>query len=114
MEIDLVRHGRLPTAIWNLLLFTISLCLCHYSSPRSPSHFPLNLQLEPCCRSRFFNLPAPILGDDNVREGIEICQRVLEKLEYEVEPRDRELVMYDVTEVAPKTRMFRASFRLPG
>lgn len=53
-------------------------------------------------------------SDDNVREGIEICQRISEKLGYEVKPGDEELVIYDVREVAPKKRMFCASFRLPA
>lgn len=53
-------------------------------------------------------------SDDNVREGIEICQRISEKLGYEVKPGDEEVVIYDVREVAPKKRMFCASFRLPA
>jgi tRNA (guanine37-N1)-methyltransferase len=53
-------------------------------------------------------------SEDNVREGIEICQRISEKLGYEVKPGDEEVVIYDVREVAPKKRMFCASFRLPA
>jgi tRNA (guanine37-N1)-methyltransferase len=53
-------------------------------------------------------------SDDNVREGIEICQRISGKLGYEVRPGDKEVVIYDVREVAPKKRMFCASFRLPA
>lgn len=53
-------------------------------------------------------------SDGNVREGIEICQRISEKLGDEVEPGDEEEVIYGVREVAPKKRMFCASFRLPA
>jgi tRNA (guanine37-N1)-methyltransferase len=53
-------------------------------------------------------------SDDNVREGIEICERISEKLGYVVKPGDEELVIHEVRDVAPKKRMFCASFRLPG
>ena len=53
-------------------------------------------------------------SNDNVREGIEICQRISENLGYEIQPGDEELTIYDVREVAPKKRMFCASFRLPA
>jgi tRNA (guanine37-N1)-methyltransferase len=53
-------------------------------------------------------------SDDNVREGIEICKRISEKLGYEIRPGDEEVMIYDVREVAPKKRMFCASFRLPA
>ena len=53
-------------------------------------------------------------SDDNVREGHEICHRISEKLGYEIKPGDEDLVVYDVREVAPKKRMFCASFRIPG
>jgi len=48
-----------------------------------------------------------------VKEGIEICQRITEKLGFEVKPGDEDLVIYEVRDVAPKKRMFCASFRLP-
>jgi tRNA (guanine37-N1)-methyltransferase len=53
-------------------------------------------------------------SEDNVREGIEICERISEKLGYVVRPGDKELVIHEVRDVAPKKRMFCASFRLPG
>ena len=49
-----------------------------------------------------------------MREGIEICERISEKLGYVVRPGDKELVIHEVRDVAPKKRMFCASFRLPG
>jgi tRNA (guanine37-N1)-methyltransferase len=52
-------------------------------------------------------------SEDNVREGIEICERISEKLGYVVKPGDEELVIHEVRDVAPKKRMFCASFRLP-
>jgi tRNA (guanine37-N1)-methyltransferase len=52
-------------------------------------------------------------SEDNVKEGIEICERISEKLRYVVKPGDTELVIHEVRDVAPKKRMFCASFRLP-
>ncbi|RFU34301.1 hypothetical protein B7463_g2005, partial [Scytalidium lignicola] len=53
-------------------------------------------------------------SDDNIREGIDICERVSEKLGYVIKPTDEEVVIYDVRDVAPQKRMFCASFRLPA
>jgi tRNA (guanine37-N1)-methyltransferase len=53
-------------------------------------------------------------SDDNVEEGIEICHRISAKLGYIIRPGDEELTIYDVRDVAPKKRMFCASFRLPA
>lgn len=53
-------------------------------------------------------------SDDNVREEIDVCRRVSEKIGYEIKPGDEEVTVYDVRDVAPKKRMFCASFRLPA
>ncbi|KAH8820361.1 guanine-N(1)--methyltransferase-like protein [Xylogone sp. PMI_703] len=53
-------------------------------------------------------------SDDNIREGIDICQRISEKLGYVIRPGDEDVVIYDVRDVAPQKRMFCASFRLPA
>lgn len=52
-------------------------------------------------------------SDDNVKESIEICERVSEKLGHMIKVGDEDVTIYDVREVAPKKRMFCASFRLP-
>jgi tRNA (guanine37-N1)-methyltransferase len=53
-------------------------------------------------------------SDDNVQEHIEICKRIMEKLGYEIQPGDGELSIHEVRDVAPKKRMFCASFRIPA
>jgi tRNA (guanine37-N1)-methyltransferase len=52
-------------------------------------------------------------SDDNVQEGISICKKISEQIGYEVTPQTPELSIFDVRDVAPKKRMFCASFRLP-
>ncbi|RDL38468.1 tRNA (guanine(37)-N1)-methyltransferase [Venustampulla echinocandica] len=52
-------------------------------------------------------------SDNNVRETIEICERISRVLGYEIKPEDDDVTVYEVRDVAPKKRMFCASFRLP-
>ncbi|KAF2739276.1 guanine methyltransferase Trm5 [Polyplosphaeria fusca] len=52
-------------------------------------------------------------SDDNVAETKEICDEISRQLKCEITPETPELVVYDVRDVAPKKRMFCASFRLP-
>ncbi|KAJ5038854.1 uncharacterized protein L3040_006533 [Drepanopeziza brunnea f. sp. 'multigermtubi'] len=53
-------------------------------------------------------------SDDNVRETMEICERISTRLDWEIKPGDEELVVHEVRDVAPKKRMFCATFRLPA
>lgn len=52
-------------------------------------------------------------SDDNVAEKKEICEEISRQLAYEITPETPEVTIYDVRDVAPKKRMFCASFRLP-
>lgn len=52
-------------------------------------------------------------SDDNVREGIEICQEVSRQIGFEITPQTPETKIWDVRDVAPHKRMFCATFRLP-
>ncbi|KAL8951134.1 MAG: hypothetical protein Q9222_002878 [Ikaeria aurantiellina] len=54
-------------------------------------------------------------SDDNKAEEMEICKEISAQLGYRIEkPGDEEMDIWDVRDVAPKKRMFCASFRLPG
>jgi tRNA (guanine37-N1)-methyltransferase len=52
-------------------------------------------------------------SDDNARETLDICRRVSDALGHEITPANKDLVIHEVRDVAPKKRMFCASFRLP-
>ena len=52
-------------------------------------------------------------SEDNVAQGIMICEEISRQLDYKMTPDMPELTIYDVRDVAPNKRMFCASFRLP-
>jgi tRNA (guanine37-N1)-methyltransferase len=53
-------------------------------------------------------------GEVPVNEEEQICERISASLGYVVKPGDKELVIHEVRDVAPKKKMFCASFRLPA
>ncbi|KAH7399338.1 guanine(37)-N1-methyltransferase [Pyrenochaeta sp. MPI-SDFR-AT-0127] len=52
-------------------------------------------------------------SDDNVAEVKSICEEISRQLQYEITPQTPDVSIWDVRDVAPKKRMFCASFRLP-
>jgi len=52
-------------------------------------------------------------SEDNKREEEEICKEISQRIGYEIKPGDEDVSIWDVRDVAPKKRMFCASFRLP-
>ena len=52
-------------------------------------------------------------SEDNVKEKEEICEELSRQMGYTITPDMPEVDIYDVRDVAPKKRMFCATFRLP-
>lgn len=52
-------------------------------------------------------------SDDNVAEKKEICAEISRQIGFEITPQTPDVEIWDVRDVAPKKRMFCASFRLP-
>ncbi|KAF2013181.1 guanine-N(1)--methyltransferas-like protein [Aaosphaeria arxii CBS 175.79] len=52
-------------------------------------------------------------SEDNVAETKEICEEISRQLNFTITPDMPDVDVYDVRDVAPKKRMFCASFRLP-
>ncbi|PSN63110.1 hypothetical protein BS50DRAFT_530730 [Corynespora cassiicola Philippines] len=52
-------------------------------------------------------------SEDNIAEVKAICEEISRQLQYTITPETPEVNIHDVRDVAPKKRMFCASFRLP-
>lgn len=52
-------------------------------------------------------------SDDNGPAKVKICHEISDRVGYTIGPEDKEVVIWDVRDVAPQKRMFCASFRLP-
>jgi tRNA (guanine37-N1)-methyltransferase len=95
---------NLPASALSFLPSFISL----YSSANIPTGSPLPKVHAYCFSTK---------SDDNVQEGIEICKTITGHLGFEFVPGDGqkegEVLITDVRDVAPKKRMFCASFVLP-
>ncbi len=52
-------------------------------------------------------------SEDNVAETKDICAEISRQLQFEIKPETPDVSIWDVRDVAPKKRMFCASFRLP-
>jgi len=82
--------------------------------PSVRQHLPADFQM-PLVHVHCFSTKS----DDNVEEGVKICEEISKQLGYDVRPgkidEDGEgaVEVWDVRDVAPKKRMFCASFRLP-
>ncbi|KAE9989640.1 hypothetical protein EG327_002441 [Venturia inaequalis] len=96
---------NLPASALSFLPSFVSL----YSSAKIPQGSPLPKVHAYCFSTK---------SVDNVQEGIEICKIISGHLGYEFVPGDGEkegeVLITDVRDVAPKKRMFCASFMLPA
>ena len=52
-------------------------------------------------------------SDDNIAETKQICDEISKHLQFQITPDAPDVSIWDVRDVAPKKRMFCASFRLP-
>lgn len=73
-----------------------------------PESFPMPLVHVYCFSTK---------SDDNVEEGVKICEEISRQLAFDMKPGKIDekggVEVWDVRDVAPKKRMFCASFRLP-